>query len=1429
MKSTMRKLMPIAMIGGMVVMMAVMMLMRSGGASTGASAATGGGIGGMMMMMMMLMSRMGQAGQNGEGPSEADIDKSRKKNSMEISKKREVVHGIGEAMHVTTVRTLPNPYAMPTLIGAQHDTLWSVNPHNNDGIANGLAEEGTLARYPAYTARIGVGPRELNPQIDIGDMTDVTETREPVIYTQNVNFMTVNGAVQECAIGVNLTEGAYSLTRSHDREAAYCLARTMLLSLAYAHSPTNLHVVVVTSEDNRDKWEWVKWLPHNENVFADPDSVSRHGFVPMFYTDMRSATRDLMRFRREAKRNDARIYVVVDTPDEVVSYPTDLIVTAEDNDAATQVIKEDGRSVIAVDDVTMIIVNGFDEEVTMEEERFDVTLDNQVHFFPLHGVPIRCDDTSIEVAERVARHLAGIRPEGFGQLAAASDDVVDHTPVAVDAPTLMDVVGTADLSTYDLRRKWQDNDDEENFLAPVGFEVDSRKYNPTGELAELDILQHSSGGSGPHGLFSGSTGTGKSFLLKCILLIWMLRFSPRRVVFILADFKGGATFNDFAGMPHVLACLSNLRDAVDMVDRTRAALEGEVLRRQELLKRWGCEDYVTYNKMKRKNPDLDMPDLPALVFVADEFREFIKNNPSYKEMFASIAAVGRSLRIHLLLGSQYLDTTLLGDAMEQFTYGFTLKVESAARSNAVIKSGEGATLPPNRVAVLRSQHMQESRLTWFQGFNHGLAYDPAAAVKTVDGRTAPAPAAPGDNTAEVLTFDTAQFTRAASLSGQTDSSIDIIDHDPKGRDTREDEEVRDQFTAVRDMILEKGADYTTPRTLWAEPMSVPMSLAHISDDYWGTIPDGTLRLGDIDVPFEHRRKPMEVSLNGKGSSIAVYGDRGTGRSTTVKTLVASSAMRHTGNRVGWLLYDYSGNSLSDMEPWPNVAAYANRTDNDMWLRMRGEVDRIMALRETAWTTHRPADLNDYIDRKADLGITDDPYGHLVIAIDGFGAWIEAVKDDHPDLVDWVKTLVTRGPQYGVHIVVTLSGKDGFKAPQLGELFSTKIILNHDDPADAPARGLPLRTLLGTIPSSTPGRVADGSMTTAKGEVDWHHGRIMVPVAYRIEEGPLPGGGFGYDHSRNYSDAIRDLGTKIAEFHERETPGTSLEKLMAPKGAVSFQKTWNLVQSDNPNLLLDGVVDGKQQRVAGHERKIPLGVSMATGKPYYHDLQRTARARHLLIAGAAGRGATTLLRTHMSGVMATYSPSEASMILLDGGGALIDFQQRAVERGFMKPTNYAMNRSKLTEISERLEKIIDMRMPSEELLQSDPKLITTRGYFSGKEIFVYVDKYPSFKQPSPSMPGLEKLMALMESGIDVGIHFIVTETDAALSSDTMMSKFIAPMIADHPTGMVILSSGLRGGSPGYGIKYRHLPTGRVRMVNSSGQETEVQAANVGPLQ
>lgn len=220
----------------------------------------------------------------------------------------------------------------------------------------------------------------------------------------------------------------------------------------------------------------------------------------------------------------------------------------------------------------------------------------------------------------------------------------------------------------------------------VPFGVD-----PAGEPVYLDLKEAARGGTGPHGLVVGATGSGKSELLRTLVTGLALTHRPAELNLVLVDFKGGAAFAGLAALPHVSALITNLADDLALVDRMHDALAGELTRRQELLRAAGLDAAQ------------DHPELPSVLIVVDEFSELLAARPDFVDLFVAIGRLGRSLGIHLLLASQRLEEGRLRGLDSHLSYRIALRTFSAAESRTAIGTPDAHTLPQRPgVGLLRT-------------------------------------------------------------------------------------------------------------------------------------------------------------------------------------------------------------------------------------------------------------------------------------------------------------------------------------------------------------------------------------------------------------------------------------------------------------------------------------------------------------------------------------------------------------------------------------------------------------------------------------------------------------------------------------------------------------------------------------------------------
>ncbi|WDH79928.1 FtsK/SpoIIIE domain-containing protein [Microbacterium esteraromaticum] len=189
---------------------------------------------------------------------------------------------------------------------------------------------------------------------------------------------------------------------------------------------------------------------------------------------------------------------------------------------------------------------------------------------------------------------------------------------------------------------------------------------------------------GPHAIVTGMTGTGKSELLISWVAAIAAAHPPEQVAFVLIDFKGGTAFDPLRVLPHVVAVVTDL-DA-DGARRGVGSLSAELRRREAALADSGARDVS------------ECPDLARLVIVVDEFAALLQEHPDLGAVFTDVAARGRALGMHLVLGTQRASGVIRDALAANCPLRMSLRVAESADSRFVIGSDDAAQLPGGTVS-----------------------------------------------------------------------------------------------------------------------------------------------------------------------------------------------------------------------------------------------------------------------------------------------------------------------------------------------------------------------------------------------------------------------------------------------------------------------------------------------------------------------------------------------------------------------------------------------------------------------------------------------------------------------------------------------------------------------------------------------------------
>ncbi len=270
---------------------------------------------------------------------------------------------------------------------------------------------------------------------------------------------------------------------------------------------------------------------------------------------------------------------------------------------------------------------------------------------------------------------------------------------------------SAELDSAAVRQRWRQAAGQPLQPVPIGRSSDGPMF--------FDFMR-----DGPHLLLGGTTGSGKSEFLRTLVGSLAMAHSPAELQFVFIDFKGGAGLGVMGRLPHTSSLITDLGG--HGMARTLASLRAELRRRESALAEVEAADSNAYRALRRGQGG-GAAAIAHLVIVVDEFRVLVDQHPDTMAELMRIAAVGRSLGIHLVMATQRPQGALNADIRANVTTSICLRVQSALDSVDVIGDGAAAAISvatPGRAYISRAggtpQEFQSATLRLPEGDRSGL-------------------------------------------------------------------------------------------------------------------------------------------------------------------------------------------------------------------------------------------------------------------------------------------------------------------------------------------------------------------------------------------------------------------------------------------------------------------------------------------------------------------------------------------------------------------------------------------------------------------------------------------------------------------------------------------------------------------------------------
>ena len=798
----------------------------------------------------------------------------------------------------------------------------------------------------------------------------------------------------------------------------------LVAQLAVFHSYHDLTIIPIIPEEEKENWDWMRWLPH-----ATLQDMNVRSFVYNQRTrdQVLNSLNQILKLRKaqkeEEKANDTKIfhphYVVLITDETLI---LDHVIMEFFREDPTEL----GCSIIYVADVlsslseniqTVISIKDRNQGQLLLQEGVLRELDFQLDHFP--------EDYD---KEAISRGLAPLKH--IQQLKSSIPDSV----------TFLEMYQAETFNDLKVLSRWESHAPYQSLAVPIGLRGKD-------DLVYLNLHEKA---HGPHGLIAGTTGSGKSETIQSYILSLAVNFHPHDVAFLLIDYKGGGMANLFKDLPHLLGTITNLDGAQSM--RALASINAEIHRRERLFGQYGVNHINQYQK-KFKLGEATEP-LPHLFLISDEFAELKVNQPDFIKELVSIARVGRSLGVHLILATQKPSGVVDDQIWSNSRFKLALKVADRGDSMEMLRTADAAEITQTGRAYLQVGNNEVYEL--FQTAWSGADYQPEKDQLGIEDHTI------------YLINELGQY--------------EVLNQDLSGLDMAEEiKEVPTELDVIVQEInhLHQQEGIAAVAQPWLPPLKERITLDEMDKvvpiEAWQKRTAPSVLIGVADIPQAQKQEAVAIDLS-KDGNILLYGSPGTGKTTFLQTAAMDLARKQSPENLTMYLLDFGTNGLAPLTQLPHVADSLLLDQTEKIQKFIRIINRELDRRKKLLSEHGVGTIALYRE------VTGKQEPTMVILMDSY----ESMKDEpyETDLFKLFMRISREGLSIGVHLIITASRQNNLRA-QLYSNFKHQLTLPRNDISE-------VRGIVGATPLAATMEDIKGRALMKRDEVDVV--QFALPVA-----------------------------------------------------------------------------------------------------------------------------------------------------------------------------------------------------------------------------------------------------------------------------------------------------------------------------------------------
>lgn len=1196
-------------------------------------------------------------------------------------------------------------------------------------------------------------------------------SREAILLSTTSQFVT------DTAVNIHLRKPASTFLPNDNFPVAchslsvFCKQRN--LTMAYIndlivqytslHAPTDAQLLILGQSQQRSEWQWVSSLPHCQGL---RDGNLCFETNPFWYQQETSVTttflKELRHFleqrRLRLSEHDSKtdfndiclpfLLIVVDLFDAPDAH---LILSKLETDPTISLLMKEGTelgtAIMFLSPQPGISPSGcyalLELDPPRDGKRKEVEFRYQeigINAIRHHGrANLIWDKQALEQYAKHLKTLNLVQPYG--------DDIPTH----VDFLEMFEISDQKRLQDHIL----------ENWHRSKSPNHSNWLTSPIGKLSgnTKRWLTLYSRADGVHGMIAGINGSGKSELLRSLILALAVQHDPSILNFVLVDFKGGGAFDPFHNLPHCVELVTNLQKGE--VDRFFEAVQAEIEKRQRLNAKTGSDDIVEYRRrglhvppyggdiILRGNVYKSRP-FPHLVIVIDEYSEMIGSNDLYKEKLDKIARLGRALGISLILASQR-PKGITDQMLANINWRICLRVKTREESMAILRRPDAAYLPidiPGRAILQIGNEVPEELQIGYAGGT----YSQERKNPLVIWHNRPAPNDFDEELPklyEVVTNTISDLACEHSLP-QTKpwpnplqlfslhTPIDTTYMPPnwsKRLNTWQNKTTVKQ--QVPDHIGQKIAlnpfieSWMNDRADWP-----------VENWYDPTVMQPTIGL--IDNPTQAQQTPLNLDLT--NGHAALFGAPGWGKTTFLKTTITYLATTHSPNMLHIYILDFGDRHLKTFNQLPHVGAVITVDEEERVQRFLRMMHKLLETRRRLLSESGLSDIYSYNKVHPESAVPV-----ILVAIDNFAQF----KEGYEELLPSISALVRETLSCGIHFIITADAP-GSLSGRLFNSITSRLALTMADAADQMAIAGRTTQHLAKVPGR--GLIKKGNQTL--------HFQIAYP---------------------------------IGEVFNSDTQAKQIN-LLAQKMMQSVKENWT--KPETVGILPKHVA--LNHIVKDAHANWPIAPSSALDdlslQPWQLNLSQDGP--HFLVVGPPNSGKTTALQSIILSTAYAYAPEQVTFVL-------IDMQRRLFAYGGNETLANLPHEVQTINHYDQTKSLIPMLLKKCHQLESK----SMRGHAT----IVVIDNFVSFTEEIIEAEGLRgstltSLTKMARQYGSYGLNFIIASDVDDISTQNPLIKQV--MASRFGLALQTLDSVVKlRGRPPKGVA-ETLPSGRGFVVKSA---------------